>query len=71
MRLLIVNGREVDEALDSKDSVNGLINAITAAFKDYSSGVVKMPQRTVIYLNNDWWGGVMPVVHVTSDFPLK
>lgn len=71
MRLLIVNGREIDEVLDSKDGVNGLINAIAAAFKDYSSGVVKMPQRTVIYLNNDWWGGVMPCGARNLGFSVK
>ncbi|ADY00425.1 ornithine cyclodeaminase [Vulcanisaeta moutnovskia 768-28] len=70
MRLLIISGREVDEVLDSKDGVNGLVNAIATAFKDYSSGIVKMPQRTVIYLDNDWWG-VMPCGTRNLGFSVK
>ncbi|GAB6946419.1 ornithine cyclodeaminase family protein [Vulcanisaeta sp. JCM 16161] len=70
MKLTIISGREVDEVLDSADGVTGLINAVAAAFRDYSSGKVKMPQRTVIYLDNDWWG-VMPCGARNVGFSVK
>ena len=70
MKLTIISGREVDELLDNTDGVIGLINAVAAAFRDYSSGLVKMPQRTVIYLNNDWWG-VMPCGARNVGFSVK
>ncbi len=59
MEITVINGGDVDKLVDSADGVAGLINAVAEAFRDYSLGNVKMPQRTVIYLNNDWWG-VMP-----------
>ncbi len=70
MKLTIVSGREVDEVLDSTDGVTGLINAIATAFRDYSSGKVRMPQRTVIHLDNDWWG-VMPCGARNLGFSVK
>ncbi|WP_243678410.1 hypothetical protein [Vulcanisaeta distributa] len=70
MKLTIISGREVDEVLDNAVGVAGLINAIATAFSDYSSGRVRMPQRTVIYLDNDWWG-VMPCGARNAGFSVK
>ncbi|GAB6944799.1 ornithine cyclodeaminase family protein [Vulcanisaeta sp. JCM 14467] len=70
MKLTIISGREVDELLDNTEGVMGLINAVAAAFRDYSSGLIKMPQRTVIYLDSDWWG-VMPCGTRNAGFSVK
>ncbi|BDR91340.1 ornithine cyclodeaminase family protein [Vulcanisaeta souniana] len=70
MKLVIISGKDVDVVIDNKDGAAGLINAVATAFKDYSTGRVKMPQRTVIYLDNDWWG-VMPCGSRNIGFSVK
>ncbi len=70
MRLITISGKDVDAIIDSNDGALGLINAVATAFKDYSTGRVKMPQRTVIYLDNDWWG-IMPCGSRGMGFSVK
>ena len=55
----MIGEKEVNEVLDEDKNAKGFVDAIASAFKDYSTGKVVMPQRMVVYLNNDWWG-VMP-----------
>ena len=59
MRLTVIGERDVNEIVDNTNGAAGLISAVATAFRDYSLGSVKMPQRVVMYLNGDWWG-VMP-----------
>ncbi|MFB6470185.1 MAG: ornithine cyclodeaminase family protein [Vulcanisaeta sp. AZ3] len=59
MKLRIVSGDDIDRLLDSRENAMGLVDAVALAFRDYSMGRFVMPQRVVMYINNDWWG-VMP-----------
>jgi len=59
MKVTVIGEREVNELLDFPESAKKLVDAIASAFRDYSVGRVVMPRRTVMYIDNDWWG-VMP-----------
>ena len=70
MKVTVIGEREVNELLDSPESAKKLVDAIASAFRDYSVGRVVMPRRTVMYIDNDWWG-VMPCGSRNVGFSVK
>ncbi|PLC67964.1 ornithine cyclodeaminase [Vulcanisaeta sp. EB80] len=70
MKVTVIGEREVNELLDFPESAKKLVDAIASAFRDYSVGRVVMPRRTVMYIDNDWWG-VMPCGSRNVGFSVK
>ncbi|WP_069808195.1 ornithine cyclodeaminase family protein [Vulcanisaeta thermophila] len=58
MEVRVLRWVDVDSILDGENA-RGLVDSIANAFRDFSLGRAVMPQRTVFYLDDDWWG-VMP-----------
>lgn len=58
MKVRILRWADVDSILDG-DHAKDFVNHIASSFRDFSLGKLVMPQRTVFYIDSDWWG-VMP-----------